>query len=145
MADNFVSASKPIYTYRSYAPVVGIGSERSYVDVPVFDCGFGESFVDTTNWRPDSEQVRARMLSPQGGSQSVGVFDFPDGKDTGVRPFRDLGADITEIDEAIERVKNGDMDAKRRKEELDATKSLLADSFREALGTAVSDDGSPSE
>lgn len=113
-------------------------------EIPYFHCGFGESIVDETNWRPDA--VRNNLLSPQSslGASSIGVYDFEDGKDTGFRPFRELGADITEIDNAMKRITD---EAERKelseKQKAEARKEL-ADAMSEALGmpsaeTEVSD------
>lgn len=61
--------------------------------------------VDKTNFRPSAESVRSVLLSPSGVSRMQSLYDFVDGKDTGYRPFRDVGADIVDVEEQINRIK----------------------------------------
>lgn len=71
---------------------------------------FGASNTDKTFFRPDVSSARAKLgsLIAQGNSK-VGVYDFPDGKDTGqslMTFLRNKSLDQTEIDSAYERLKN---------------------------------------
>lgn len=69
---------------------------------------YGESNTDKSFFRPDISSTRAFLGSMQ-GSNRVGLYDFPDGKDTGetFQTFiRDKALDITEVDSAINKVKS---------------------------------------
>ena len=45
---------------------------------------FGETATDKSFFRPDVSSARAKLGSlVANGSSKVGVYDFPDGKDTG--------------------------------------------------------------
>lgn len=66
----------------------------------VYMCSdFGASKVDKSSFRPTVDEARIvagqSVLNPR-----VGLYDFPDGKDTGLRltMLRDKSADRTEID-----------------------------------------------
>lgn len=68
---------------------------------------FGESNTDKSFFRPDISQTRA-FLGSQMGSNRVGLYDFPDGKDTGETAqtvIRSKGLDITEVDALIQKHK----------------------------------------
>lgn len=112
------------------------------VSYPVSYCNFGEDCVDRTNWRPDSDIVRNRLLSGNGGSGLVPQYDFPDGKDTGYRaPVRELGMDITEIDSAIEVIKQtAEKDEKAKADR----KQAIAD-LTEALDAALTGNSDTTE
>lgn len=102
-------------------------------ELPVFVCGFGERFVDETNWRPDSDIVRNHLLGA-GVSSGVPVFDFPDGKDSGFRPMRDIGADITEIDAEIDRIKSDGVKTEQQKAQRREQIEALSEAMQSALG-----------
>lgn len=76
-----------------------VSLKEPYINVHV------PTIVDKTNFRPSAESVRAVLLSPQGVPKVQAMYDFMDGKDTGYRPFRDVGADIVDIQERIEAIK----------------------------------------
>lgn len=56
-----------------------------------------ESVVDKTNWSPEAE---LSVNSPFGGSPRVGLYDFPDGEDTGLdlTGLRNPSLDIVDVD-----------------------------------------------
>lgn len=70
---------------------------------------FGETVTDRSFFRPDVSTARAKLGSLiANGSNKVGVYDFPDGKDTGQSLMiflRNKSLDQTEIDSAYERIK----------------------------------------
>lgn len=99
---------------------------------------FGEAHIDATGWRPDAEIARAAVLTGQGGTNLKGVYDFPDGKDTGARPPRQAGMDIVDVQNAMEAISK---DAKRRetdnqsqKQATDALKNAMKDALSESIG-----------
>lgn len=75
------------------------------VDVPdvEFDNSKEPSVTDKSHYRPNAPSY-ARV----DGSGRVGLFDFPDGEDTGIdlSYLRKRGIDQTEIDAYTERLKN---------------------------------------
>lgn len=101
-----------------------------------------EKVVDETNFRPSAESVRARMLSPNGiGSNTVGIYDFEDGIDTGFNPYRDIAADV--VDLAIEKKKILD-EAKTKKakqEELEAQKQAIKEAMEAAIDEPAENPG----
>lgn len=66
---------------------------------------FGLSVTDKTSYRPDISSARAFAGSVGVGTSSrVGVYDFPDGKDTGetlMTFLRSKSLDVTEIDQVM--------------------------------------------
>lgn len=98
--------------------------------------------VDETNFRPNADLVRNAIFSNSGLLSSAGEYDFPDGKDTGYRPFRQLGADITEIDSAVEVIKQ----AKAKTEEQEKMKQQALKDLTSAFSDvfSVDDDNSDS-
>lgn len=65
---------------------------------------FGLSVTDKTSYRPDISSARAFASSVGVGSNRVGVYDFPDGKDTGetlMTFLRSKSLDVTEIDQVM--------------------------------------------
>lgn len=70
--------------------------ERGNIDVPVAVEIETESVVDLSQWKPDLGTV-ANML---GGSNRIPLYDYEDGKDTGLNLayLRDPARDITEIE-----------------------------------------------
>lgn len=66
---------------------------------------FGLSVTDKTSYRPDISSARAFAASVGAGtSGKVGVYDFPDGKDTGdtlMTFLRSKALDVTEIDQVM--------------------------------------------
>lgn len=121
---------KPLYVYK----VTGVDYKGQVY--PVFPCHFGDDNVDKTNWRPDADIVRSRLLTSQGGSASAlqALYDFEDGVDTGYRPFRDIGADITEIDAAVEVIK----EAKAKSDAEKAAKEQAMNDLKDAFSSVVS-------
>lgn len=68
---------------------------------------FGPSNTDISFYRPDISAVRAFAGNPS-GSNMRGLYDFPDGKDTGQRMMmilRDKSLDPTEIEKIGEIIK----------------------------------------
>lgn len=92
---------------------------------------FGESNTDKSFFRPDISQTRA-FLGSQVGSNRVGLYDFPDGKDTGETAqtaIREKGLDITEIDVMLEKQKaKMELDIAQQKadKEIAADKEVMA-------------------
>lgn len=83
--------------------------ESSFDSKPIHSLvsDFGESNTDKSFFRPDISQTRA-FLGSQMGSNRVGLYDFPDGKDTGETAqtaIRSKGLDITEVDVMIQKQK----------------------------------------
>lgn len=80
---------------------------------------FGESNTDRSFYVPDVATARSTLGSGV-MSHSVGVYDFPDGKDTGERIqsiLRQKGLDMTEIDRVGEILKS----------QVDKDKSVLSE------------------
>lgn len=77
-------------------------SDPNPLYVPPSD--YGESATDKASYRPDISSARSFAGSIGSGTSSqVGVYDFPDGKDTGrtIQTFlRNRGLDVTEIEAA---------------------------------------------
>lgn len=94
---------------------------------------FGEAQVDATGWRPDAELARAAILSGKGMSMQ-GVYDFPDGVDTGFRPERMPGMDIVDIDSAIETIKQSAEKQETSKKAKQEQKQALVEAIQEAAG-----------
>lgn len=93
---------------------------------------FGESVTDKTFFRPDISSVRPR-LSALAGAEMQGVYDFPDGKDTGdviQTVLRNRGLDVTEID-AISKAVQDKIDAGIKIDEENLAKKLKEDKVKE--------------
>lgn len=75
--------------------------------------------VDKESYRPSSVTTRNQLLSPS-GVVSTGVYDFNDGKDTGVRPVRRLDLDRVQVDQIV-------------KEKLDNAEKLAQSAEAESL------------
>lgn len=89
---------------------------------------WGESQIDATGWRPDAEIARAAILSGN-SPNTIGVYDFPDGIDTGFRPFRQQGADIVDIENAQRDIESSQAEATAKAEQARQAKQAL----REAI------------
>lgn len=78
-----------------------------------------ESITDTDAYTP------LQMTKIVSGAGGQGIYDFKDGKDTGFRPYRDIGADITEIQENIESIKgNIEEKVKEQKDKIKEQENL---------------------
>lgn len=85
-------------------------------EMPVLTKDFGESNTDKKYFRPDISKARATLGAMASGSNRVGVYDFPDGKDTGMTlqtALRNQGFDRTEFDYAYEVLKSSIEQKKR--------------------------------
>lgn len=75
------------------------------VDVPETKVSYGKSCVDLSSWSPTINDIHNSKL----GSALTGVYDFPDGKIDPSAPdlsvLRSASADVTEIDERYEQLK----------------------------------------
>lgn len=93
---------------------------------------FGETVTDKTFFRPDVSSVRSFMASPSTGSNKVGQYDFPDGKDTGdmyAARLRAPGLDVTEIDAIGNEIKakmERDIALQKDEQAVKADKELMA-------------------
>lgn len=95
----------------------------------VMTSGLGQSNTDSTFYRPSIDSVRSGSV----GSPRVGLYDFPDGKDTGERyqPIvRNLGIDITEVNSILDNltsmiVEKKSIDKKNVQAELDRLKATV--------------------
>lgn len=67
----------------------------SLVDKKIENVTFDDSCVDKTKFRPNVNDVH----NYTGGTNNIPLYDFEDGKDTGLRlgSLRSNGADITEL------------------------------------------------
>lgn len=98
-------------------------SER--VELPISEFTTGAlTPVDKESYRPDSVTIRNQLLSPS-GSPRVGVFDFQDGIDTGIRPVRRPDLDRVQVD-AILKEKLADAEARARDAEASEIEKALA-------------------
>lgn len=107
---------------------------------------YGESATDKSSYRPDISSARAFAGSVGAGTSSkVGVYDFPDGKDTGmtIQTFlRNRGLDVTEIDAASNWLKDNaqklvDEDNKKMISELkDKTDAEIIEYFKNLAESA---------
>lgn len=136
-------------TYSRYAPYnrfVADGIREVFLSPSL---SFGESLVDRTNFRPTSEDVRAHLLSSQGlGSTVQGVYDFMDGKDTGYRPYRDIGADPVDVLEYIKSLRKeiSDLEASEKSDEITKARlKQLGDAIAESLNTYGATEASESD
>lgn len=106
---------------------------------------FGESNTDKTYFRPDVSLARASLAS-QVGSDKVGVYDFPDGKDTGdtiQTLLRSQGLDKTEVDRIGAMIQSTidnkkELDKTKLEKELSKTKSKNVDKMIENIMQGVS-------
>lgn len=149
-----VTASTP-YPFRLYSTNQNGLVVRSS---PMVD-DFGKSNTDKSSYRPDVSRVRAFLGTGMQSSKKL-MYDFPDGKDTGeeVQTFiRNKGLDITEVDLAVEVVKQA---AKAKIDKAKADKqsektiaalekqfgeiSKIAETLAPEASTAVSSDESSS-
>lgn len=108
--------------------------KKELVEYDIMDKYSTEKIVDETNYRPSAENVRAHMLSPGGlGSKLVGIYDFKDGKDTGFNPYRDIGADIVDLQRAEEDIINSAKSKKIKEAELAAQKEAVKEAVKSAF------------
>ena len=98
---------------------------------------YGLSVVDKSAFRPSVNDVH----NFSGGSDTVGLYDFPDGKDTGFRlgALRDLGADPTEISSTRDRLKNSvETEFSALKTDFESSERL-AERFSKSVDTTPAD------
>lgn len=106
---------------------------------------FGESNTDKTYFRPDVSSSRASLAS-QIGSDRAGVYDFPDGKDTGdtiQTLLRSQGLDRTEVDRIGAMIQSTidnkkELDKSKLEKELSKTNSKNVDKMIESIMQGVS-------
>lgn len=112
---------------------------------PVKD--YGESCVDLSHWKPDSQDIRDRLIANSLGSSGVGIYDFKDGKipdDTNSYYFKALLAlrrkdvDITEFEDIRTKLSD-DVQKNMKKDEKEAYLKELDARFAEKSETTVSD------
>lgn len=110
--------------------------------IPHFDVDYGESQTDKSNYRPNVplySQIEANKAMP-----SNLVYDFPDGKDTGLNltPLRDKSLDITEVQQIKNALqKSVDKQEKAIKDEMNR---VLDDQKNSKNDSSVSSDTSSS-
>lgn len=83
---------------------------------------FDDSVVDSSAFRPNVDDVHNFT---GGGSNMTPLYEFPDGKDTGLRlgAMRSLGADITEID-ATKKALQATVDNQKKQFEQDVADTI---------------------
>lgn len=118
---------------------------------------FGVSCTDKSFFRPDISQTRA-FLGSQMGSDRVGLYDFPDGKDTGETAqtlIRAKGLDITEVDSMLKAQESkikleiasqqADEEIKKDKMIMEIMQKNIADVAQAAKGSKSSNDSKISD
>lgn len=105
---------------------------RKIIDWEEPTVNYGESHIDATGWRPDAEIARAAILSGK-GTGNIGVYDFPDGIDTGFRRPQLQGADIVDIENQIKAIDNNIKDTKQKAEAAKQQKQAIKDAMTEAI------------
>lgn len=118
---------------------------------------FGKSCTDKSFFRPDISQTRV-FLGSMMGSNRVGLYDFPDGKDTGETAqtmIRSKGLDITEVDSMLKAQENkikldvasqkADLEIKEDKMVMEIMRQNIADVALAAKGAKGSDNSKSSD
>lgn len=102
---------------------------------------YGESNVDKSSYVPDISTTRS-FLGSASGRNVQGVYDFPDGKDTGfivATMLRQKGLDLTEID-MIGKIISAHVDSlkeKDKQDELDKIKQQTTDEIMDYVTNYV--------
>lgn len=102
---------------------------------------YGESNTDKSSYLPDISTTRS-FLGSATGRNVQGVYDFPDGKDTGfvvATLLRQKGLDPTEIDKIGEIITShvDSLKAKDKQDELDKIKKQTTDEIMDYVTNYV--------
>lgn len=116
----------------------------------VYMCSdFGASKVDKSSFRPTVDE--ARIVAGQSLSSRVGLYDFPDGNDNGLRltMLRDKSADRTEIDFVKSKIeakinKDSEKASEELKKQVEKAEKQVKSKKTEDLLQKVVDNTSPS-
>lgn len=79
------------------------------------------SITDKEAYSPVSKDA-INIARAKGKTGGEGVYDFADGRDTGIRPYRDIGADPVEMQESINKIK--DKATKKAQEAIEKEKGI---------------------
>lgn len=105
--------------YRDLNNGVLHSSKNVYFILPEFD---SPSVTDKSSYQPNIDHLHQSPIINGGSGSRSPLYDFEDGKDTGVRLYqlRDPSADVTEIQETQKKLKKAaDSDTKEANEILE--------------------------